>query len=317
MLIKSADDPARRLQLLEALLTSPRIDFSQKERLRKYLKRIKIGIQGERDAAHYIDTHLRAGENHAVIHDLRFEVRGEIAQIDHLIISRGFFFYLLETKNFGGDLIINEHGEFTVKYGEDRYGIESPIEQSKRHEAMFLLLLDELGITGRFSKRPPIFHAVLLHPRALIERPSASVFDTSCVMKADQFESWRLETVNSFGVVKILSLATNIVSTDTLSEWAKKIAARHTPENYLNLPGWLEPKRVDAPTPARNTAPTTSQLNYPARGAPKISKPHAETRKLVCSTCGAKISFAEGKFCWNNSKRFGGQQYCREHQSAF
>ncbi|WP_088287324.1 hypothetical protein [Ideonella sp. A 288] len=34
------------------------------------------------------------------------------------------------------------------------------------------------------------------------------------------------------------------------------------------------------------------------------------------STCGAKLSFAEGKFCWNNEARFGGLQYCREHQAA-
>jgi hypothetical protein len=30
-----------------------------------------------------------------------------------------------------------------------------------------------------------------------------------------------------------------------------------------------------------------------------------------------KISYPEGKFSWNNAKRFGGQAYCREHQAAF
>jgi hypothetical protein len=40
-------------------------------------------------------------------------------------------------------------------------------------------------------------------------------------------------------------------------------------------------------------------------------------RKLVCVTCAEKISFAEGKFCWNNEARFGGFQYCRDHQAQF
>ena len=40
-------------------------------------------------------------------------------------------------------------------------------------------------------------------------------------------------------------------------------------------------------------------------------------KKLICSQRGVKIGYPEGKFCWNNEKRFGGLQYCREHQAAF
>jgi len=43
---------------------------------------------------------------------------------------------------------------------------------------------------------------------------------------------------------------------------------------------------------------------------------HPLYRKLVCATCQAKISFPEGKFCWNQEKRFRGLQYCREHQAG-
>jgi len=38
---------------------------------------------------------------------------------------------------------------------------------------------------------------------------------------------------------------------------------------------------------------------------------------LICAQCGIKIGYPEGKFCWNNVKRFGGLQYCREHQAGF
>jgi hypothetical protein len=40
-------------------------------------------------------------------------------------------------------------------------------------------------------------------------------------------------------------------------------------------------------------------------------------KKLICAHCKTKIDYKVGIFCWNNSKRFGGLQYCREHQGLF
>lgn len=326
MLIKSADDQSRRLQLLEALRSSPRLDRWQKGKLDEYLQRKKTGLQGERDAAHFIDTHLRDGENHAVLHDFRFEIDGFAAQIDHLIIGRGFHFYLLESKNFGGNLHINDVGEFTAEYGRERFGISSPLEQSRRHEAMFVRLLDELGISGRFTRRPTVFHAVLLHPRAVITRPASGTFDTSMIIKADQFDTWRQKKVDSLGVATVLWMAANVASIDTIAEWGRTIAARHKPEDALALPDWLKPQPEKAPSPApvrlavreptrKSSAAVPSNLVAPNPTVKSV--PDVEPRKLICATCGEKISFPEGKFCWNNDKRFGGMQYCREHQKAF
>ena len=327
MLIKSADDQTRRLQLLEALLSSPRLDRWQKDKLRDHLQRKKTGMQGERDAAHYIDTHLREGDNHAVLHDLRFKIDGVHAQIDHLIIGRGFHFYLLETKNFGGNLRINEVGEFTAEYGREKYGIESPLEQSRRHETMFLKLLDELGISGRFAQRPRIFHAVLLNPRAIIMRPSAKSFDTTMIMKADQFDTWRKQAIDAMPVPAMLQFIANLVSTETIVDWGKSIARRHCPGNPLELPDWLKPqpeKATPPPTvksvlPARQATPPPYLAKAAKAVTPIGEKPalDSEARKqLICATCSDKISYAEGKFCWNNEKRFAGLQYCREHQKA-
>ena len=56
-------------------------------------------------------------------------------------------------------------------------------------------------------------------------------------------------------------------------------------------------------TPAPTLAPTLADASL--------------AKKLICAHCREKISFPEGKFCWNNAKRFGGLQYCREHQGLF
>src|SRR5690606_33932009 len=94
-------------------------------------KRTRRGIQGERDAAFYIDSYFKDSVNNAVIHDLRIEVEDEVAQIDHLFFNRLMNFVLIETKCFNGNLVINEHGEFSVSYANGKaFGIPSPIQQS-------------------------------------------------------------------------------------------------------------------------------------------------------------------------------------------
>ena len=129
MLLKSADDKSKRMVLLEELERSQALDSFQKKWLRDELMRMKKGIQGERESAHYLDHHFKDSENHVVLHDLRFVLEGEVTQIDHLIINRGGSMYLLETKNYACNLVINERGEFTAEYGNVRFGIPSPADQ--------------------------------------------------------------------------------------------------------------------------------------------------------------------------------------------
>ena len=309
MLLKSADDKSKRLALLEDLQQSHALNADQKKWLQDELFRLKAGIQGERDAAHYLNTYFKGGENHVILHDLRFVVDGETAQIDHLIINKAFGFYLLETKNYSGNLVINEHGEFTAVYGDNRFGIPSPIEQSMRHEKLLRLLLEKLGITGRVQKQPNFFHVVMLHPKAIITRPAANAFNTRNVIKADQFPSWHKEFVDGLGTGIVLKAILNMRSLDTIQEWGDKLCRQHQPTDPLTLPSFMHPQepvvqpRVQRPAPLPPSAPSATS----DAGAAK---------RLICAHCGNKISFAEGKFCWSNPRRFGNLQYCRDHQNS-
>lgn len=309
MLIKRADDQAKRVALLESLQDSPRLDGSQKAWARDELVRLRRGIQGERDAAHYLDNYLADSRNYAVIHDLRLVFADEAAQIDHLLIGRTFEFYLLETKNFGGNLRINERGEFSVKYaGEREFGIPSPVEQSRRHERILLKALDFLDITGRITKKPTFHNVVLVHPKATITRPSSKVLDTSIVIKADQFRTWHQRQLdNDPSIVGALAGMLNVRSSETVEAWGKQLARLHRPADPLALPEFMSP-RPPGENPPR-----------PAASPPPAAKDQAvrSNRRLICATCGSKLSFAEGKYCWNNEARFGGLQYCRQHQAAF
>lgn len=335
MILKSADNKSKRLQLLEDLQQSTQLDDYQRRWLRQQLPRERKGIQGEKDAAFFLDQHFKDGKNHVVMHDLRFVVDGDVAQIDHLIINRGLGMYLIETKNYKGNLIINEHGEFTVEYDTgDRYGIPSPLEQSKRHERILHRVLEQLEIKNRAGGPMDFFHVVMVHPQAQITRPSAKAFDTSNVIKADQFPTWRSQFVDKeVGVGAALKFAVNMRSLETIKEWGEKLVRQHRPANQLDLPEFMKPRKpalaASSPvSPAVDLAMADRQLT-PLRVPASLSRPRraaieagsglspAPEKRLICAQCGAKISFPEGKFCWNNSKRFGGLQYCREHQGNF
>lgn len=331
MLIKPTDDKTKRLALLEDLQKSPLLDKRQKDWLREELHRTRRGLAGERDAAHYLDNYLKDDPDRALLHDLRFKIDGDVVQIDHLVLTRGLYVYLLETKNFNGSLHINEYGEFSVEYpGERVYGIPSPLEQSRRHEGPLRKLFETLQIQGRNGGTPRIEHCVLVNPRSVIHRPSSNQFDTSNVIKADQFRGWheRFQDEN-MGIGTAVSSLLNIRSADTIREFAEKLKRQHRPADPLAMPEFMRPRgqaseaaAVAPPRPAarqeRSTPPRAAEprrADQPAVPSSSSSE-HPAKRKLLCATCGAKITFAEGKFCWNNEKRFGGLQYCRPHQAA-
>jgi Nuclease-related domain len=324
LLLKAADDKSKRLALLEDLQKSHLLDARQKTWLRQELGRFRKGIQGERDSAYYLDQYFKGGENHVVLHDLRFVVDGDVAQIDHLIINRGFGMYLVETKNYAGSLTINDHGEFTAEYDDDRFGIPSPIEQSLRHERILKRLLSTLGIANRTGGPLNCYHVVMLHPKAIIRRPPAKAFDTSNVIKADQFPTWHGQFVDkNVGFTDVLKMVVNVRGLETIKEWGGMLMRQHRPANQLDLPEFMQPrvrasdsagKAQQVPTPAATVAPPSPR---PETAQAPMDSNQSLARKLICAHCKAKITFPEGRFCWNNEKRFGGLQYCREHQALF
>ncbi len=316
MLIKSAGDKSKRLALLQDLQQSPMLDARQKEWLRVELRNLTAGIRGEREAAFHLDGHYKDGQNNVLLHDLRFVLDGETAQIDHLVINRTGYMVLIETKNYSGDLEVNAHGEFTVRYGKERYGIASPYEQSRRHGRILGKLLERLEIGTRTDKLPEFHNVVMMHPQATIQRPDARVFDTSFLIKADQFRAWHEKLVDGFSTGGVFKALFNLRSPDTIKEWGEKLKRQHRPADQMDLPDFMQPKpqlakvvmEPRAPAPVFAAAPATPT---PAQADATLAK------KLICAQCREKISFPEGKFCWNNVKRFGGLQYCREHQGLF
>jgi hypothetical protein len=132
MLIKERDN-SEDISELEWFLKNPKIPEQIKNKIEKEIKYIKSGITGQKEAEYNIDFHYKNSLNNYIIHDLRIELNGLVAQIDHLIINRFLDVAVCESKNFFEGVGINNNLEFSSFYAGKPHGISSPIEQNKRH----------------------------------------------------------------------------------------------------------------------------------------------------------------------------------------
>ena len=94
MIIKKMDSKQEEIAELTALLKGKLIPY-QWFLIERELKTMKSGLYGEKDSAYYIDFYFANSRNWAVIHDLRLEHKGQVGQIDHLLINRFFDMYVL------------------------------------------------------------------------------------------------------------------------------------------------------------------------------------------------------------------------------
>ena len=197
----------------------------------------------------------------------------------------------------------------------------SMAKQSLCHERVLTRMLERLGIAGRTQKQLDIHHVVMLHPKAIIERPAMKSFDTGNIIKADQFPTWHKNFMESIGVGKLFKTVLNLQNVGTIKEWGERLLRQHRPDDLLALPDFMRPSeyppttastpRVLSSTAIVKAPPHQTEIKTLTNASPFTEE---RARRLVCARCAVKISFAEGKFCWNNSKRFGGLAYCREHQ---
>ncbi len=166
-----------------------------------------------------------------VLHDLRIEEAGQVAQIDHLLINRFLEIYVLESKTFGNGIAINEHGEFTTWIGNRPVGTPSPIEQNRRHIAVLEILLRALPMPKRLGIRltPTLKSFVLVSNESNITRPSKSKFNTDEVVKAEAFATLVDKEIDGRSGAAILASAAKIVAPETIETIARLLLSEHQP----------------------------------------------------------------------------------------
>ncbi len=98
------------------------------------------GLATEQTMAFYLRRAFKDDPDVFVFNDLRLEHEREVVQIDHLVLHHGGM-VIVESKSVSGEVVVNEHGEWTRKTGSRHEGMPSPVLQARRQEALLRAML--------------------------------------------------------------------------------------------------------------------------------------------------------------------------------
>lgn len=294
MLVKRADDKSGQLSELEQRMKLPGVLGKQ---AKEDFYKLKSGIKGERDSAYFIDfDYGDSSKNWAVIHDIRLEHNGRVAQIDHLLLNRWLEIYVVETKNFNSGVKITEDGEFLRwnDWKKTYEGMESPLLQNERHITVLKDVCATLDLPVRLGIRmQPEFHSlVLVAAGAKIMRPEKSAFDSARVIKADQLKQRIVKDIDETSPASVfLMKMPKMVSAETVHDLARQLAARHAPAQVAK-PQRAEPPR--APEAVAIPAAAPSRRVREPKAEPPAKRPHDGP---ACKSChGGKGRILYGKY---------------------
>ena len=299
MILKHKDDLAPQTAELERLLALANLSKEQRDNLKDELAAMRAGNKGEKEAAYHIDFGWKDGKNSAVIHDLRIEHGGRVAQIDHLILMRTLDCHLLETKGFSSDVRISQRGEWESRTRFGWRGIPSPVEQNRRHiEVLQAFVRDHNLSPKRLGLSLPIrFHNwVLVSPKCQVRRGGG---EWNHVVKMDLFEKRFGECAQATSFFDTLSSVSKLVSLETLEGIGRRLIDAHTPAK-INFAAKF------------GVAVSDGNLDTTACGHPALSS--AQLERTSCEKCSAPVDAQVIKYCRINLQRFRGKILCRSCQ---
>lgn len=193
--------------------------------------KIENGYKTEKDHAYYINFKLKDSKNCIVLHDIRLIHNGNVAQFDHILISR-LDIIILESKSFseGAVLEIKDNGSLEVKRGEKLTTYPSPIEQNKRHQHILKSFLKD---KFEFSKRVqsfggfPINYKVLISPETnIINKKIPDGFVRGDVFISQRYEEELNAEIFTFKPFKELY---KIISRETIKDIANLLIDNNKP----------------------------------------------------------------------------------------
>lgn len=313
MLIKPADGHQADILQLERLLDRPGLPTATRGRIEAEIRQTQAGQKGERDAAYQIELYFGRSENWASIHDLRIEVGGLVAQIDHILINRLAEIWVCESKSFAEGVSINEYGEWSRWWHGRQEGMPSPIEQNHRHIHVLETAFDD-GLVplprrlGLAPMKPRLRSLVLVSDNARISRPKRNVDGVDQVIKAEQLKTRLFDAFDANPPSALL----RVIGKEQLEKFARSLAALHRPVSFdwaarYGLPAEVAtaPVPVAPPTPIDPPAlealpPTPASIPSPGR------RPWLAKFDGPCASCG--VVLAKGTpAVWDNARR---KMYC-------
>lgn len=299
MIIKPFEKRDADIAELTRLTKLPQVSAKTKADIEKEIRNIRAGDVAEAETAYEIDFMRGSSKSSMIIHGLRLEHEGRVAQIDHLMINRVLDAYVVESKSFTGGLSVNEQGEFCTFYNNRPISVPSPIAQNQKHIDVLKAVYasDAVAAPMRLGFRLPLsaISVISVRKNARITRPEKKIKGLYGLIKSDQFKEFFERDIDEN--TSILEAA-KMVSSETLQKLAHAIVAQHKPIQF----NWAGKFGI---TEAAPKVSTFSKTSTPAK---------AKAEPSVCAVCDEPLHWTIVKWCRRNSKKYEGMLLCRDHQ---
>ena len=139
--LKSNSILERKKDALEKLL----LEYPNNSYLKAELFMVKRGLEGEKEIEYQLK---KSNIGLYVIHDLNIEYEDLKAQIDYVVITKCFC-YFLECKNLIGNITVDENGDFIREYSFNnkmiRKAIYSPLRQVEAQRDVYKKLWNSMN----------------------------------------------------------------------------------------------------------------------------------------------------------------------------
>ena len=141
------------------------------------------GRRAEEQIAHYLKRFFGKRDDVDVLHGLRIELDGEVAQMDHLVLHP-YGMLIVESKSVSGKVQIKDDGQWVRWYADNSKGMRSPITQAQMQALLLRDLLSEKVKQKGFFDNVDLDVLVAVSDEGLILWPKTGPFAAVC--KADQ-----------------------------------------------------------------------------------------------------------------------------------
>ena len=274
---------------------------------------VQAGRRAEEQMAFYLRRAFAEDAATTVLNGLRVERQGEVAQIDHLLISTHGFI-LIESKSVTTKIRVNAQEEWSRQMGPTWKGMPSPLLQVERQAQLLRALLNDhvdhffrkvLMIQFTFAS-VPFDGLVAISDSGVIQRPAG--FAANQVLKADQItrriQEMQLAYRRASGLFSLdLKNAGADFNAKMVTNLTQFLLQQHTPQSQTTSPSVTpEPLSKPAdPRPQGITLPSSKPRirPTPATVTPAVVAPEASGGALThaCRACGGhRLVIIYGKY---------------------
>lgn len=294
MILKHKDPIQSAITCLETLASRTDLEPKTRKALQRELGALRRGEKGEKACAFHLDGVVKDHPQRVLIHDLRIEHDGEVAQFDHLLINCKLEMWILESKAYLHGFRISAQGEFEYWYDNHYHAMPSPIEQVKRQAHILEKVITAHGLAPQrlgFSLQPTIKTAILVDPKTRVIRPDAKVFPTDdVVIKADAFFTRYAQMAEKTGTMEVIGTLAKLVKKEIIADIGRRLVALHRPHQVDYRAKFGIPEANPACVLQSRPAEPVSEPTAPP--SPPLAAPNAEP---TCPMCGSAMMLRSAK----------------------